>query len=242
MLSDTRAAAVRRRPANQASRPGAPARARVPGINITAPKPRPPGRRLPHRKLRRSTCRTATTRSTRPMCLMKRAPIWTHGRLPCEPGYYCQKGIKHACPASGRLALHADSPTATRGRRLLRRSLRAVPCCPIAEQCGVLTCTARRRPRERPTLVSLVTTRPRHEHDATARPRPPGTSAANGVITNCPAGRYRPVGTSEVRQRRPPGSFCPRAAPALRSWWGCSVGARLVARPPYYDGRPSVSF
>ncbi len=96
---------------------------------------------------------------------------------------------------------------------------------------------------KRPTLVSpgyyavggTNTTRTGQE------PCPPGTSCANGVITNCPAGRYQPL-SGQVRcdNACPPGSFCPEgsAEPVPCPVGTFSLGLVEACTPcPYYDGQ-----
>ena len=168
--------------------------------------------------------------------------------LPCEPGYYCKQGIKYACPpfrygwrymqtsaeCDGAVAPGCYAPQPQGGPLLSD--------CP--EQCGGIDVYCPPTGREkRPTLVSpgyyavggTNTTRTGQE------PCPPGTSCANGVITNCPAGRYQPLaGQVRCDNACPPGSFCPEgsAEPAPCPVGTFSLGlVEACTACPYFDGQ-----
>jgi hypothetical protein len=149
--------------------------------------------------------------------------------LPCEPGYYCQGGIKYACPAfrygwrymqvdvacDGSVAPGCYAPQPQGGPLLSD--------CPA--QCGDINVYCPPTGQERrPTLVSpghyavggTNTTRTGQE------PCEPGTFCANGVVTSCPAGRYEPLaGQVRCDHACPPGFYCPEGSSEPLA---CSVG------------------
>ena len=140
--------------------------------------------------------------------------------LPCEPGYYCRSGIKHACPPFRygwrymQTSAECDGAVAPGCYAPQPQSGPLLSDCP--EQCGGIDVYCPPTGREkRPTLVSpgyyavggTNATRTGQE------PCPPGTFCADGVITKCPAGRYQPLaGQVRCDNACPPGAYCPEGS------------------------------